>query len=187
MLRYIYQCEIHLPHKIHTPIGRGAHQSQFSHCIDYLLLFPKSSQAIIAMTRTRREELLQLLASGQEGLDESGQMCVLEGRLYLASLASPPTKTAGTIFLTNARAMQYQPYCADFGPFNLGERTVHIRCLCAPARAPCRRTRACLRSASILADSTQDGCHAAVLRTFALVQHQARAAALCEYSYSTPR
>ena len=87
------------------------------------------------MTRTRREELLQLLASGQEGLDESGQMCVLEGRLYLASLASPPTKTAGTIFLTNARAMQYQPYCADFGPFNLGERTVHIRCLCARACA----------------------------------------------------
>ena len=40
------------------------------------------------MTRQRREELLQLLAAGQEGFDKSGEMCVLEGRLYLASLAS---------------------------------------------------------------------------------------------------
>ena len=54
------------------------------------------------MTRPRREELLQLLASGQEGFDKSGEMCVLEGRLYLASLASPPTNREGTIFLALA-------------------------------------------------------------------------------------
>ena len=73
------------------------------------------------MARPRREELLQLLACGQEGFDESGEMCVLKGRLYLASLAAPPKKAAQTISLTNAGAFQYEPFCADFGPFNLGE------------------------------------------------------------------
>ena len=91
------------------------------------------------MTRPRREELLQLLASGQEGFDKSGEMCVLEGRLYLASLASPPTNQEGTIFLAPAHSMHYQPFCADFGPFNLGERTARTRCRCV-------RTWACFRS-----------------------------------------
>ena len=84
----------------------------------------------------RQDMLLELLASGgQEGFDERGELCVLEGRLSLASLASPPSKTARTIFLTLNRSMRYHPYCADFGPFNLGERTARIRfCIDSCAR-----------------------------------------------------
>ena len=44
-----------------------------------------------------------LLACGQAGFDESGEMCGLEGgKPYLASLASPSTRTAQTI-LSSAR------------------------------------------------------------------------------------
>ena len=66
-----------------------------------------------------RHEILRLLATGQSELDENGELCVLQGRLYLASLAGLPVPTATTYFIT-LRKMRYMPFCADFGPFNLG-------------------------------------------------------------------
>jgi hypothetical protein len=67
-----------------------------------------------------RHEILRLLATGQSELDENGELCVLHGRLYLASLAGLPVPTATTYFIT-LRKMRYMPFCADFGPFNLGQ------------------------------------------------------------------
>ena len=72
-----------------------------------------------------RHEILRLLATGQSELDENGELCVIQGRLYLASLAGLPVPTAKTYFIT-LKKMRYIPFCADFGPFNLG--TLHHIC-----------------------------------------------------------
>jgi hypothetical protein len=40
-----------------------------------------------------RHAILRLLATGQSELDENGELCVLQGRLYLASLAGNPVPT----------------------------------------------------------------------------------------------
>jgi len=66
-----------------------------------------------------RHEFLRLLATGQSMLDKNDELCVLQGRLYLASLAGLPVPTAKTYFIT-LKKMRYVPFCADFGPFNLG-------------------------------------------------------------------
>ena len=65
-----------------------------------------------------RHEILRLLATQSE-LDENGELCIIQGRLYLASLARQPVPIAKTYFIT-LKKMRYIPFCADFGPFNLG-------------------------------------------------------------------
>ena len=67
-----------------------------------------------------RHAFLRLLATGQSELDENGELCVLQGRLYLASLAGIPVATEKKYFVTLSKKMRYIPFCADFGPFNLG-------------------------------------------------------------------
>lgn len=65
--------------------------------------------------------LKQSLGSGQEGFDSSGELCILKDRLYLASLPAPPDAKNKTYHLTLSKKMRYIPFCADFGPYNLGE------------------------------------------------------------------
>ena len=65
-----------------------------------------------------RHEILRLLATQSE-LDENGELCVLQGRLYFASLTCQPVPVANKVFIT-LKKMRYIPFCADFGPFNLG-------------------------------------------------------------------
>ena len=76
---------------------------------------------------TSRHEILRLLTTGQSELDENGEICVLQGRLYLASLAGIPVPTAKKYFLTLSKKMRYVPFCADFGPFNLGRVMLSTR------------------------------------------------------------
>jgi len=47
---------------------------------------------------------------------------VLEGRLYLASFSESASVQPGKqeIFVTMHKRMNYVPFCADFGPLNLG-------------------------------------------------------------------
>ena len=70
-----------------------------------------------------RHEILRLLATGPSELDENGELCVIQGRLYLASLAGLPVPTAKKYFIT-LKKLRYIPFCADFGPFNLGRLCV---------------------------------------------------------------
>lgn len=67
--------------------------------------------------------LLRLLAGGPSGFDANGELCILEGRLYLASLRRSPVAVPNKYYITLTQKMRYVPYCADFGPFNLGECT----------------------------------------------------------------
>ena len=64
---------------------------------------------------------LEQLSSGQEGFDESGELCILQGRLYLAALQDNPVAQINKVYITLSKKMRYVPFCADFGPFNLGE------------------------------------------------------------------
>ena len=73
-----------------------------------------------ATAASPRHEILRLLATGPSELDENGELCVIQGRLYLASLAGLPVPTAKKYFVTLSKKMRYVPFCADFGPFNLG-------------------------------------------------------------------
>jgi hypothetical protein len=70
-----------------------------------------------------RHEILRSLATGSSELDENGELCVIQGRLYLASLAGLPVPTAKKYFIT-LKKLRYIPFCADFGPFNLGRLCV---------------------------------------------------------------
>jgi hypothetical protein len=72
-----------------------------------------------ATAASPRHEILRLLATGPSELDENGELCVIQGRLYLASLAGLPVPTAKKYFIT-LKQLRYIPFCADFGPFNLG-------------------------------------------------------------------
>ena len=60
------------------------------------------------------------IAGGQPDFDANGELCVIADRLYLASLASRPAPRPDAMFLTLSKKMQYAPFCADFGPVNLG-------------------------------------------------------------------
>jgi hypothetical protein len=82
-------------------------------------------------------ELLRLLATGQSELDENGELCVLQGRLYLASLAGLPVPTAKKYFVTLSKKMRYMPFCADFGPFNLGRVMLSTRVGSRARGGPC--------------------------------------------------
>ena len=54
------------------------------------------------------------------GLVARKTLCVLEKRLHLLATDTPPAPTTGTYFFTLDRLMHYVPFCADFGPYNLG-------------------------------------------------------------------
>lgn len=45
---------------------------------------------------------------------------VLEGRLYFSTVVGDPEPKHGMHFFTMDKVMRYMPFCADFGPFNLG-------------------------------------------------------------------
>jgi len=53
---------------------------------------------------------------------------VIQGKLYLGQNCSvtPLQQDQDTVFLTLSRRRQYAPFCADFGPINLG--TTHQMC-----------------------------------------------------------
>jgi len=53
---------------------------------------------------------------------------VIEGKLYLGQYCSdtPLQQDEDTVFLTLSKRRQYTPFCADFGPVNLG--TTHQMC-----------------------------------------------------------
>lgn len=46
-------------------------------------------------------------------------MAVIPGRLYWASVKAQPTPSEGEHWFTVDRVLNYQPFCADFGPMNL--------------------------------------------------------------------
>jgi hypothetical protein len=69
----------------------------------------------------RQESSLERISGGQVDFDAKGELCILEGRLYLASLRSSPAPDPNKFYITLTQKMRYVPYCADFGPFNLGE------------------------------------------------------------------
>lgn len=95
------------------------------------------------------EVLLRMLAGDQKGFDANGELCVLKGRLYLASLRGSPIADPNKYYITLTQKMRYVPYCADFGPYNLGEcariRRRPMGCCCgwrlAGARASCQILR----------------------------------------------
>ncbi|EKX38588.1 hypothetical protein GUITHDRAFT_158492 [Guillardia theta CCMP2712] len=53
-------------------------------------------------------------------------MPVLEGRLYFTCLRSSPVSDEEYKYFTMNKKLRYAPFCADFGPFNLG--TTHHFC-----------------------------------------------------------
>ena len=82
--------------------------------------------------------LLRLLAVGPQGFDANGELCILEGRLYLASLRRSPVADPNKYYITLTQKMRYVPYCADFGPYNLGECTTLSENLTATAASVAR-------------------------------------------------
>ena len=71
----------------------------------------------------RHESFLERISMGQTDFDAKGELCILEGRLYLASLKHSPTPDPKKYYITLTQKMRYVPFCADFGPFNLGGLT----------------------------------------------------------------
>ena len=72
------------------------------------------------------------IAGGQPDFDANGELCVIADRLYLASLASRPAPRPEAMFLTLSKKMQYAPFCADFGPVNLGSHFAQACARCGP-------------------------------------------------------
>lgn len=58
------------------------------------------------------------------GFNSDAEVCVLENRLYLASMPARPSPRPGVIYLSISYELRYIPLCADFGPFNLGEHFI---------------------------------------------------------------
>jgi len=65
---------------------------------------PRSPMPLV--TRSNRSVLVRLVDN--------------TGRLYLMSTPGDPLPTHGVHFFTMDKVMRYMPFCADFGPFNLG-------------------------------------------------------------------
>jgi len=59
-------------------------------------------------------------------IDSDNLLPVLEGRLYLASFEDMPDAASGIVYIRLNKKLRYIPFCADFGPFNLG--TTHHVC-----------------------------------------------------------
>ena len=87
-----------------------------------LLVFDPSKNLWQTLINEIKEKGLRLAALFSE-LDENSELCIIQGRLYLASLARQPVPIAKTYFIT-LKKMRYIPFCADFGPFNLGRLCV---------------------------------------------------------------
>ena len=62
----------------------------------------------------------------QQVIDSDNFLPVLEGRLYLASFEDMPDAASGIVYIRLNKKLGYIPFCADFGPFNLG--TTHHAC-----------------------------------------------------------
>jgi len=122
-----------------------------------------------------RHAILRLLATGQSELDENGELCVLQGRLYLASLAGLPVPTAKKYFVTLSKKMRYVPFCADFGPFNLGRVMLSTGVGSRTRGGPCAlpshllatapRIPVCARGKSALPDACRVRATLACVRT----------------------
>ena len=74
-----------------------------------------------------QDELRAHIASGQSDFDADGEWCVIQDRLYLAKVRCRPEPDQDKFFLTLSKSMRYIPFCADFGPFNLGD-SLHPSC-----------------------------------------------------------
>ena len=81
---------------------------------------PMQTSAKGKPARLNRASMLGLLAQPQADFDAQGELCVLEGRLYLASLQGHPKPASKKFYVTPSAQMHYTPFCADFGPNNLG-------------------------------------------------------------------
>ena len=82
---------------------------------------PSRRKMPVAESKLERDEnMLSLLGSGQHAFDENNELCILQGRLHLASLSSSPTPQSNKYYLTLSKKNGYVAFCADFGPFNLG-------------------------------------------------------------------
>ena len=108
-----------------------------------------------------RGALAECTAGSQSDLDENGVLCVLQGRLYLASLAGEPVSVANKHFIT-LKKMRYIPFCADFGPFNLGmprcraREREHVRVeACARCLDTCVATAPRIAAPTCLLEATQ--------------------------------
>jgi len=62
----------------------------------------------------------------QKVIDSDNLLPVLEGRLYLASFEDMPDAASGIVYIRLNKKLRYIPFCADFGPLNLG--TTHHVC-----------------------------------------------------------
>ena len=80
------------------------------------------------------------IAGGQPDFDANGELCVIADRLYLASLASRPAPRPDAMFLTLSKKMQYAPFCADFGPVNLGSHFAQACLISVERSGPCQCT-----------------------------------------------
>jgi len=101
-----------------------------------------------------RDDMLRFLGPGTSGFDENGELCILKDRLYLASLSGFPSPRAKKYYITLSKKMRYMPFCADFGPFNLG-MLAHTRTgadACADAGAACHVAK------TPLGDSPHERC-----------------------------
>ena len=90
-----------------------------------------SAPAVGARPPQSSDELWRI-AGGQPDFDANGELCVIEDRLYLASLASRPAPRPDAMYLALPKKMQYAPFCADFGPVNLGSHFAQACARCGP-------------------------------------------------------
>ena len=60
------------------------------------------------------------ICGGSHAYPPFGWWSVCAGRLYLMSTPDEPAPMHGVHFFTMDKVMRYAPFCADFGPFNLG-------------------------------------------------------------------
>ena len=65
------------------------------------------------------------LRSGKTAWKSGHLFPVLEGRLYILSTKAVPVARPLEYYITLNKRLRYIPYCADFGPFNLGT-THHV-------------------------------------------------------------
>ena len=86
-------------------LARGIDQCGLTQCQPVAVLEGANCAAPIALTPRGRVRLTRPCYAG---------------RLYLMSTPEDPEPTHGVHFFTMDKVMKYMPFCADFGPFNLG-------------------------------------------------------------------
>eukprot|EP00286_Rhodomonas_abbreviata_P019307 CAMPEP_0181295400 /NCGR_PEP_ID=MMETSP1101-20121128/4129_1 /TAXON_ID=46948 /ORGANISM="Rhodomonas abbreviata, Strain Caron Lab Isolate" /LENGTH=494 /DNA_ID=CAMNT_0023400153 /DNA_START=188 /DNA_END=1668 /DNA_ORIENTATION=- len=82
----------------------------------------KSAKGMGSMLRWKASEEIFHLAEGMKlrTLDFRTCLPVLEDRLYFQAVGFDPRQQPGTHYFSMDKVMRYVPFCADFGPFNLG-------------------------------------------------------------------